>query len=252
MMLVSVAIRRKSTAAPAPMSWQVPASGVFVRVLHDFQTAFWDLKPRGFAIGFDPLDNPDGAFPDTFRLASVTMGEDITIALSEPLQRLWYALLRLACHDLIPAPELLLRWAEITEHGRALTDGFAVQQGYRDFVLGVNPNAKPIRQKMLTMGGNILKVLGETSTHYIVETIDPRAVPAPAEVWGKPWLVHWGTQTSVVKTASGWRVTDWGQLNWAGVGYGVPFLVLSDTGMAKVRKVYCEPIANGAVFSPYG
>lgn len=251
-MQLSVFITRNNTtpSVPQPVTLRVPDTGRFVQVKHDFETALWNYEPRALTIGYKPDYNPSGAFPDTFRISSLTAGDDITIPLFRDWQAYWYHLLRLACSDVIPNDILLQRWAEITEHGRALTDGFAVQQGYADYILGINTGSKPIRQKMLTMGGNILRVTGESSTHWYIETLD--TTTAPLEVWGKWWLIHWGTQTSIKKRADGsWLVTDWGQLNWNGIGYGVPFLLLSDTGAAKIRKEYCKPIANGVEYSPY-
>jgi hypothetical protein len=227
-----------------PVELRVPDTGEFVQVLHDFQTAHWEYKPRAETIGYKPSINPDGAFPDTFRISSLTAGDDITIPLNRDWQMYWYSLLNKATYNQIPDAKLKERWAEITEHGRALTDNTAVQQGYADYILGLNVGAKPIRQKMLTMGGNILRVLAVTSTHYEIETLDLRQ--PVTDVWGKWWLINWGTQTNIYS-----KVTDWGQLNWNQIGYGVPFLVVSDTGRAKIPKALCRPIQNGVTYTPY-
>jgi hypothetical protein len=232
----------------------VPDDGyVYMQVKHDFETGFWENKPRAFSInGWDSEANPQGGFPDTFPCETVG-GTRERVRLTEPFQVLWFDLLRLASKNTIPNDILKERWAEITEHGRALTDFFAVQQGYRDYVLGKNLNAKDIQQKTLTMGGNIVRIIGSNETHWYIEAIDAsQPAPEAKDIINKPWLVHWGTQSTIEKLEDGgYLVTDWGQLNYGDDHYGVPFMLISPDGRLQIRKEFLKPIENGAEYSPY-
>jgi len=231
----------------------VPDSGAYVRVKDDWQMAEWEYKPRAYTIdGWKQDINPDGGFPATVRCYPAGGVAYETIALTREWQLLWYQMLERACYNKIPDIHLKESWRHVTEHGRALTDNFAVQQGYADYILGLNLTAKPIRQKPLTMSGNILRVIGGDSAYYIVEALDLSG-PAPGidELWGKWWLVQWGTQSTIVKVGDGYRRTDFPQLNYGGVGYGVPFLLASQDGALRVPKAWCQPIEHGESYSPY-
>jgi len=232
----------------------VPNDGqVYMQVKHDFETAIWDYMPRAYNIdGWKPELNPQGAFPDTFP-CTTTGGSRERVRLTEPFQRLWFDLLKEASNNNIPEAILVERWAEITEHGRALTDFFAVQQGYRDHILQQNLSAKDIQQKTLVMGGNIVRVVGSDANNWYIEAINT-SEPAPeaADIINKPWLMHWGTQSTVEKLdKDGYLVLDWAQLNYGSVHYGVPYMLLSPDGTLQIKKEFLKPIANGTYFSPY-
>jgi len=231
----------------------VPDDGyTYMQVKHDFETEVWHNKPRAYNInGWKPDNNPKGAFPDTFPMFAAGGGRD-HIRLTEPLQRLWFDLLRQASGLKIPDSVLKERWAEITSHGRALTDSYAVQQGYRDYILGQNMDAQDIQQKLLTMGGNIVRVVGSDKNNWYVEAITAAQAPSSAaELINKPWLVHWGTQSTIVELGKVYDVIDWSQLNYDGAQYGVPFMLLSPTGQLQIKKEYLKPIGNGTQYSPY-
>ena len=224
-----------------------------MQVRHDFETAFWDYKPRAYNIGgWKPDLNPKGAFPDTFTCTTVG-GTRERVPLTKPFQQLWFDLLKEASKNNIPEEELIVRWAHITEHGRALTDFFAVQQGYRDYILQRNLSAKDIQQKTLVMGGNIVRVIGSDKNNWYIEAINTsQPAPEAADIIDKPWLVHWGTQSTIEKLGKdGYMVADWGQLNYGSEHYGVPYMVVSPNGKLEIGKEFLKPIANGTVFSPY-
>jgi len=247
-------LERSAANSRAPSGrFVVPNDGyVYMQVKHDFETDLWHHKPRAYSInGWNPENNPNGGFPDTFPMYAGGGGRD-HVRLTESFQWLWFDLLRQASALTIPDSVLKERWAEITEHGRALTDSFAVQQGYRDYVLQQNMDAQDIQQKILTMGGNIVRIVGSDKNNWYVEAIST-SQPAPnaAEIIKKPWLVHWGTQSSIQKLGSVYEVTDWGQLNYEGVQYGVPFMLLSPNGQLQIKKEFLKPIENGAEYSPY-
>lgn len=238
---------------PPSTRFVVPNDGqVYMQVKHDYETEFWDHKPRALQIdGWKPQINPQGEFPDTFPCTTMG-GTRERVKLTEPFQRLWFDLLKEASNNTMSESELIERWAEITEHGRALTDFFAVQQGYRDYILEQNLDANDIQQKTLTMGGNIVHVIGSDATHWYIEAINTSETPPKAEdIINKPWLVQWGTQTTMEKLDDGYVVVDWAQLNYNSKSYGVPFMLLSPNGKLEIEKQFLKPIANGIEFSPY-
>jgi len=248
--------QNQSSIKPEPASTKtmtVPDDGQrYMQVKHDFETGFWQNEPRALRIdGWDARDNPQGSFPDTFPCA-ILGGASERVRLTEPFQRLWFDLLKEASNNNIPDAILKERWAEITEHGRALTDNFAAQQGYRDYILELNLDAKDIQQKTLTMGGNIVRVIGSSATHWYIEAINTsQPAPKAEDIINKPWLVQWGTQSTIEKTEGGYLVTDWAQLNYGVHHYGVPYMLLSPTGKLEIKKEFLKPIANGTEFSPY-
>lgn len=258
--MLNVSVNITFTETQPYKQFQVPASGKFVQVRHDWQTSRWSYKPRALTIGYSPNHNPEGAYPDTFPMDGC--GPDEFTPLTEPVQRLWFECLRKASLYRIPVSELISRWAIITSDGRALTDDHAwnhvesnntdTNRMFADYIQRLNlSNPKPMAQKCLTMGGNILKVYGETSTHYLVEAIDTVSSPSIESLWGKWWLIHWGTQSTIKPYGSGWKITDWSWLNYDNVPYGVPFLLFGDGGTNRIRKEYCKPISNGDTYTPY-
>jgi hypothetical protein len=237
----------------------VPDTGTFMQVCHDYETALWNFQPRAFVIGWNKENNPQGAYPDTCVLPG--LNPDEFYPLSFKWQRFWLEMMNRASYGLIPQAELVKRWATITSDGRALTDRHTwnwVKTGepklFIDYVQWLNLESPygPMQQKSLTMGGNIVRVLGSSGNNYVIEAFD-LSVPPPLmdNVWGQWWLIHWGTQSTITPYGSRWRITDWAWLNWEGVGYGVPFMLISRDGTNLIPKDWCRPIANGAEYSPY-
>jgi hypothetical protein len=94
--------------------------------------------------------------------------------------------------------------------------------------------------------------VSETYTHCVVEALNVRQSPPPlVETFEKPWLIQWATQTCIIKTDTGYKVTDWAQLNYNGAAYGVPFMLISNNGTVKIPKTWLKPIANGVTYTPY-
>jgi len=237
-------------------TFTVPMLGTYRRVKHDWQdTPEWGTLPRAREIWGDtmPESNPAGGLPDTCR--TYPTGDAFeTVKLTLAWQVFWFECLRLAVYNQMPEVTLKERWAEITEHGRALTDNTAVKQGYTDYILGLNLGSVQgdMRQKPLTMGGNIVKVLYIQNGYTHVEALNLSQPPPPlVETFKKPWLVQWATQSTIIPYNGGYKVTDWGQLNWNGVGYGVPFLLVSPNGSVKIPNDWLMPIASGATYTPY-
>jgi hypothetical protein len=228
-------------------SFRVPEVGQYVIVKHDYERADYEFTSRG-------------PYPDTCMMEGMHPSD--FHPLSSAWQWWWFGLLNEASRRQIPQAELLIRWARITESGRALTDRHSWNWPYSgepnlyiDYVQGLNLNSSngPMQQKSLTMGGNLLHVVGQDGMYWIVETLNISAPPPPlGEFWKTPWLIHWATSSTTTRYADGtWKVVDWAWLNWNGVPYGVPFLCIGRNGRNLIKKENCKPIANGAEFSPY-
>lgn len=252
-------------AAPAPAQeprrvFTVPAIGTYALVRHDFETQQWSYKARALTIGYNPRLNPDGAYPDTCYMPGLRPTD--FHPLSPAWQFFWLALMKAACYNQIPDDEMLKRWAIITSDGRALNDRHTwnwVKDGepklYADYVQSLNLNSQygPMQIKSLTMGGNLVRIKGAAGENWLIETLDiTQAPPAVGSIWDKPYLIHWGTQSTIhIYNGTQFRITDWSWLNWNGVGYGVPFPLVGLRGENLIPKAWTRPIANGAQYSPY-
>lgn len=239
--------------------FKVPSSGTFMQLRHDFETADWDFKPRAYTLGTSKL-NPYGAYPDTVPLDGIR--PDDFYPLNEQYQRLWFNMMDRASNYNIPHDDLIDKWAVITSDGRALTDKHTwnwAKAGepklFTDYIQRLNLNSEygDMQQKSLSMGGNIVKIIGTYNDYFIIETIDITETTPPIlnDIWGKHWLVHWGTQSSIRTYGDTWQITDWSWLNWNDVSYGVPFMLIGIDGKNLVKKNWCKPIQNGTSFSPY-
>jgi hypothetical protein len=241
----------------APVTFTVPLIGTYKQILHDWQmpAAYWSGKPRAYTLGWNKQDNPQGAYPDTVPMNGMKPND--FAPLNAEWQYLWFDLMRRASSDNIPDNDLRRLWRTITSDGRALTDnhtwnwiGGGEPKLFADYVQGLNLKSSygAMQQKSLTMGGNIVKVLASQGENYVIETLNVNELHPPAldQIWEKPWLVHWGTQTAL-----DYRAYDWPWLNWNGVNYGVPFLLIGKGGMNLIPKDVCMDIANGRKFTPY-
>jgi hypothetical protein len=258
---------RLGDVAPPPVvrpgapfrTFMVPDDGhTYMQFVPDWFIADpWKYQPRCFNIsGWNQTTNSDGAFPATVRCYAED-GTDNPVPLSEPWQRRWYQALNRASGEQMPGSVLGERWGHITEDGRALTDNTAAQNGYIDYVLGLNlgnPNG-PIRQKKLGMVGNIVRVKRIENGWVYVEALNvgskqnPTTPPALDDIFYKPWLTMWATQT-----IRDYKVIDWHWLDYppeAKVAYGVPFFFVSENGTNRVHDYWLRPIQNGSVYSPY-
>ena len=239
--------------------FKVPENGTFMQLKHDFETADWNFKPRAYTLGTSKL-NPYGSYPDTVPLDGLKPTD--FYPLNEQYQKFWFSMMDRASNYNIPNYELIKRWATITSDGRALNDKHSynwVKDGepklFTDYIQGLNYNSQygDMQQKSLSMGGNIIKVIGSMNDYFIIETIDitNSTHPSLGDIWAKHWLVHWGTQSSIQRYGNIWKITDWSWLNWNDVSYGVPFMLIGINGQNLVKRSWCKPIQNGSTYSPY-
>lgn len=236
-----------SVETPQPLRrFTVPKRGEFFQILHDFETAEWGHRPRSVVLNYkkDPPLNP---LPDTAYLPGCKPAD--FVPLPSEWQMFWFDLLRLACNKTLSDEELIRRWANLTKDGRAFTDRHAVQNGFRDYIQGLNVGAKPISHKSLSTGGNIVKKIGVDGGKILVEALDLSKPPPRAEdVWGKWYLIHWATQSTVEKLPSGkYRIVRFPQLG----SWGTPFPLVSFNGVNKIEPAWTKPIENDSEYSPY-
>jgi GH25 family lysozyme M1 (1,4-beta-N-acetylmuramidase) len=230
-------------------TFTVPAVGEFFITRHDYQRADWGYKPRSFALNFK-RNPPECALPETVYLPGCK--PDDFVPLSRAWQEFWFELLNLASEKSKTRVELLTAWEDLTAQGRAFTDLHSTMYGFTDFITGRNLGGGkgPIQHKSLSCGGNIVKKIGvHSSGKYIIEALDlSKPPPDPGETIQKPWLVHWGTQETVIPLAGGsFRVSRFPQL----APYGTPFLLVSRGGTNLIERGMVEGIRNGATYSPY-
>ena len=225
-------------------SFTVPATGTFVQTLHDYEAQYWNFLPRSKGLGTGQtlpetviLDNPNGGFHK----------------LSQEWQLWWFELMHLACDHSFDEHIMLSKWASLTADARAFTDNNAVQNGYADYVQGINLNAKrPIALKSLSTGGNLCKVLVANGQKLTIECLDVSKSPPPIlDVWlVKPWLYQWASQESPAKLANGtYRVSAFPQLS----PYGSPVPVVSSdgSGTQTILKSLTKPVLNGKTYQIY-
>jgi GH25 family lysozyme M1 (1,4-beta-N-acetylmuramidase) len=224
----------------------VPLIGEYWQTLHDYENPNQGYKPRSISKNYKS-DPPANALPETIPLLNK---KEQFFKLSEKWQFWWLDLLRLASGGSFTEVELKRRWKSLTANYRAFTDFHAVENGYCDFVLGINLGAEPIALKSLTTGGNMVKVLGVNGTLLTIECLNFNATPPPIEdVWEKKiWLYQWATQESVLKLADGkYKILPFPQMS----PYGTPVPVGSLTGTQLISKTYVKKLINGNTYPIY-
>jgi hypothetical protein len=215
-----------------------PAIGKFIRFKYDEELDMFDFKSRtawmGYKHGALPATVPLNARPDF-------------MPLSRAWQELWFECLVWQAGGTMTHDELLEAWKSITMHSRALTDQHSREQGYRDWILGVNMTGKDMEQRGLSMAGNIAEKLYGTT----FKTLDlNQPVPLIEKIWGNNTLIWWATETDKPNWWDGGRVNVTGR--WPQLGkLGTPFLNISFGGLNNTMKERIAPIDNLKSFSPY-
>lgn len=252
--------------------------GRYYKGLEDLYSGEWfdqNDRPCPRAVTRNYKEPPYDALPSTVQLwGALKIGE--FFPLNEEWQRFWLSLIdRATEYTLNPAwkpfkeltpTDLLYWWAYATQESLALTDnhsalyhGEILENGYADYMLKLNvDNSKPIAIKSLSMTGNIFKWVGRTGENYTIETINAGTInaqgkfisakpPSIDEVWNKPWLIHWGVESTTFKLPTGGYL----QSAFPPKPYGLPFPVMGIDGRNIIAARRVTPIENGKLFSPY-
>ena len=133
------------------------------------------------------------------------------------------------------------------------TEGGSREAGSRDSVMKVNLDAdENIKWLYDPMGLNLLKRIGSTGTHWLIEAIDTlKPPPSIAEVASKPHWYFWCNQWGKYSGA-----TRFPQIANANAVNGLPAAgtaspLFSRGGVIAVAKKSCNVMQNGAPWSPY-
>lgn len=153
---------------------------------------------------------------------------------------------------------MLWYYAEMIQDARSHTDSESPEGGFRDVVTGRNPAARNYSWLTKTTTGNLLRVVGEDSTWWIVDTLNlTKPPPSIYDVQDKPWLIHWATTMSLNQYAD----KTWGVHRYPQAyvccryrGYadtGTPIPMVGKGGQYRILKARCKSVAAGAIYSPY-
>lgn len=146
-------------------------------------------------------------------------------------------------------------YANTIKNGVCFTDYHAVQQGYADYINGVNPDAGGICHKTIWTGGNIMSVTGGITSkggesHYPIAYLNARNFPPdPAKVnmFTRPDLIHKATvRTKIVLPDGRHRVDPFPQNG----GDPVPYMVISKDPQF-VNAKFVRFVGKDEVTSPY-
>lgn len=144
-------------------------------------------------------------------------------------------------------------YVNMMEVSVAWTDAWDIEQsGARDPVTGRNMNSRNVEWLLRPCTGHMLKVIGQTSTHYQVSCLDLRRdPPAMEEVEKHPEWICWATQVHVEKYTSRFpKVKECFELlGLPTQGTAIP--LMAPEGVAQIKKNSCTILTPGAEWSPY-
>lgn len=235
----SVKIIKEESLDPEGIFY-VPDAGTYKFLKHDYQREEFDFKPRNGherpeTVQFDVVGNIDFS------------------PMSREFQEFWFELIWEANKYTRTRDETLLIWEDVTAHSKMLTDLHSREQGFTDYILGVNLGSSkgPMQIKTLSCGGNIVHV---TSGSY-VRTVDNNKVPTSIKEFMKDNAVcHWATATGLRNSngdsnkipGDGYKVVKFPNQK----PYGIPFPFTS-SAKTKFRRENVLNIDNGTIYSPY-
>jgi hypothetical protein len=183
--------------------------------------------------------------PDTVKLVYPD-----PVPLDEPKQWYWFGLLVKVRPDW-SADQLRKAWKSLTADGRAFTDHASREQGYCDYILGVNLGMEPIRFNPIVTGGNVVEILGDAvytggSLCYPIRTLD-----GPAGEWPHVFSATISRRDGLQADGT-WAREDleipFPQLD----GVDVPVPLFSQTSVNYIRTDRVRELAPGEPFpSPY-
>jgi len=260
-----------------PEYFVVPDNGkVHVRTGHDVETADWNFEPRSSKKNLDyrkPDAAPDYALPDTVR--SIGNNPDF-IPLTEPMQWYWFEALVMAANGVLTfesgqpvvtggfmtLAELKDAWKSVTRHSGGWCDFHAVEQGFTDFILGVNLDGTkgPIQLKILDSGGQMREVISETGSEVVVRAHDQNLSYDIKETFSDHCLWNWGVQSCCRRDEDGrwdgtWKYVPIPDIRQNGIKSGTPIPCYGHNGQRRFEKQGSKSsiyrLINGEFHSPY-
>lgn len=234
--------------------------GRFVRILHDYETAFYNYKPRSL---FDPSDGllDTVGYPET-----VSLRNRVGTQMTEAIQRLWFDQILLAMFGNVDFGSLhvfekdaaLRAWHSLTKSSEAFTNHAGTDVGV-DYISGANMGADYPKLFELSCGGNVFELAApNTENHegkdwYKVKTLDPATLHSSINFNRRlhPELFHVATISTPFKKDGQWVVDPFPQ--FANVGYSgdVIFPVFSVGGVNYVDAARVTLMREGDPFPPY-
>lgn len=165
--------------------------------------------------------------------------------------------------DFAKATEGSILWIYVNmiEDARSHTDSYSPEAGARDVVTKRNMgNPRGWEWLCRPTTGQLGKVIGETTSHWILEAIDLlKPCPTMKEINENPHLWGWATEVTTTKISQKplkYVVSNYPQIEVAFRKHsypktGTPIPLLSLGGSIKIKKTSCKELENGARWSPY-
>lgn len=210
------------------------------QILHDDQTKY---KMRN-------------GLPETYPLFY-----SLWISLNRQWQDFWFEQMRIIQPGWTLA-QLKKAYGGLVKDKVCFTDLHAPQNGYADYINGVNVNAGGLGHRTITTGGNLQHILGGPYSkggirHWQVECMDTtKPPPDPQKVnrFTRPDLIQAATTRTKITLPNGLRKVDpFPQLG----GLDVPSLMISNVYVNKVfqhnfiRESWIKFIPSGSTPTPY-
>jgi hypothetical protein len=176
---------------------RLPPGRRFGYLLHDY-----DLYALSRPSRKDAARSVNG-LPETVKVL-----QPVFMPIAERWQYYWVDLFSLSLYDKLynqlTGPEMdviKLAFRSVTKGDRAFTNGHGWDDGYADYINGVNKGAAPMEQETINCGGNVVELLSDVirvggKDVYQVATLDGnRPPPDPLVVNHRtsPWLIFKAT-----------------------------------------------------------
>lgn len=194
--------------------------------------------------------------PDTVKLVDSTR-----VPLTPALQGYWFGLLRQYAPAAWTDDQVKIAWKSLTHGGRAFTNGHGWNNGYADYINGVNLDASPMMYEPIITGGNVIalrsltKVIIAGVLCYPVDVLDSNLSPTTYE--NTRWTIQWATisrREGYIAATGKWTRED-KEIRFPQLGdRDVPVPLLTRSGInfipvARVRVLTSDdPIPNPYVF----
>lgn len=239
--------------------YRLPSGRKFARLVHDYELygvsrATWTEKGNSIL-----------GLPETIKVLYSEFVE-----MKESWQYFWVDLFSLSKFKLlynelseIDRNYINSAFKSATAGFRAFTNGRGWDNGYCDFINGVNLDSGPMQQETITCGGNIVEVIGDKlrlagSDVYKVRTLNGNKLP-PNPLTVEPWLVFTATisrREKILNSRGRWDgkswkediVTPFPQLDGADVR--IPFMGSEDFNYIRAERIRILP-ENSTIPSPY-
>jgi len=172
-----------------PYKFSNPNKRVFAQVKHWSQNGFKSYKDfRGFTY------NINTGLPSTWQL--IAENDDEIVRLPEIAQIKLKSIIDRATIGLTPAQQLAI-WMNLTKGNIAYCDFGGWDNGYADFIQGLNLNKPGISPKAIITSGSTVEVLFKNSTYSKIKAFDLKN-NMQEFLDSDPWKDFWGWMPCVI------------------------------------------------------